>query len=153
MGKVDYSLKYEGEKAARAMIYEVNMSTKASREICSALKGMPLKEAKKYLEDVIKLKRSIPFKRYNRNVAHRSNQEGWDAGRYPQKAAKEFLAMIKNAEGNAEYKGLDAEKMKIIHISAKKGRVFKSVYPRAMGRATTKHGDRVTVEMIVEEVE
>lgn len=153
MGRVDYSLKYKGEKTARAMIYEVSISTKASREICRTIKGMPLKKAMAYLEDVIQMKRPIPFRRYNRNVAHRRNLEGWDAGRFPQKAAREFMILMKNAESNAEYKGLDPEKMKIIHIAAKKGRVFKSVFPRAMGRATPKHGDRVTVEMIVEEAE
>jgi large subunit ribosomal protein L22 len=167
MGRVDYSLKYEGEgegegegrgegegeKTAKAMIYEADISPKASREICRAIKGMQLKKAENYLEDVIKMKRPIPFKRYNRNVAHRGNLEGWDAGRYPQKAAKEFIKLIKNAENNAKYKGLDPEKMKIVHIAAKKGRAFKSIFPRAMGRATPKHRDRVTVEMIIEEVE
>ncbi|MEM2934486.1 MAG: 50S ribosomal protein L22 [Methanocellales archaeon] len=151
MGRVDYSLKYEAEKTAKAMIYEADISPKASREVSRAIKGMLLKKAVTYLEDVIKMKRPVPFKRYNRNIAHRGNLEKWDAGRYPQKTAKEFIKLIKNAENNAKYKGLDPEKMKIVHIAVKKGRAFKSIFPRAMGRATPKHRDRVTLEMIIEE--
>ena len=152
MSRVDYSIDLESDTIAKAMCYEVNISPTHAREICRELKAMLISDAKEYLEDVIALKKAVPFKRYNRNVGHRRGLRKWDAGRYPQKAASEILRLIKNAESNAEYKGLEPEHMRILHISAKRGRVIDGFFPRAMGRTTPKHGDTVTIELILEEV-
>ena len=108
--------------------------------------------AKTYLEDVIALKRAVPFKRYRRNVAHRHGLVGWDAGRYPQKAAKAVLVVLENALANAEYKGMESDKMRIYHAGTKKGRTIRGWMPRAMGRATPKNTETVSVEMILSEV-
>jgi large subunit ribosomal protein L22 len=83
---------------------ELHISPKHAREICRTLRGMRANLARTYLEDVIALKRAIPFKRYRRNVAHRHGLVGWDAGRYPEKAAKAVLNVLDNALANAEYK-------------------------------------------------
>jgi len=106
LGRLDYSLTPAG-RSSRAMGMELHISPKHAREICRTLRGMRAQAALTYLEDVIALKRAVPFKRYNRNVAHRHNLLGWDAGRYPQKAAKEVLTVLKNAVANAEYKGME----------------------------------------------
>ena len=108
--------------------------------------------ARAYLEDVIALKRAIPFKRYRRNVAHRHGLVGWDAGRYPEKAAKAVLIVLDNALANAEYKGMESEKMRIFHAGTKKGRTIQGWMPRAMGRATPKNTETVSVEMVLTEV-
>jgi large subunit ribosomal protein L22 len=108
--------------------------------------------ARAYLEDVIALKRAIPFKRYRRNVAHRHGAVGWDAGRYPEKAAKAVLIVLDNALANAEYKGMESEKMRIFHAGTKKGRTIRGWMPRAMGRATPKNTETVSVEMVLTEV-
>ena len=98
------------------------------------------------------MKRPVPFKRYRRNVAHRHNLVGWDAGRYPEKAAKAVLAVLDNALANAEYKGMEAERMRIFHDGTKKGRTIQGWMPRAMGRATPKNTETVSVEMVLTEV-
>jgi len=139
-------------KASKAMGMELHVSPKHAREITRALRGMKASDARQYLEDVIDLKRAIPFRRYNRNVAHKRGLVGWDAGRYPQKAAKEILAVLINAMSNAEYKGLEPEDMRIFHISTKKGRTIRGWMPRAMGRATPKNTETVSVEIILTEV-
>ncbi len=113
---------------------------------------MRAEAAKIYLEDVIALKRPVPFKRYNSKVPHRRGLIGWDAGRYPQKAAKAVLSVLINAASNAEYKGLDPEDMRITHAVTKKGRTIKGWMPRAMGRATPKDTETVSIEMILTEV-
>jgi large subunit ribosomal protein L22 len=129
------------------------ISFKHAVEICRFIKGRKIEEAKKLLEDVIALKRPVPFKRYKKKVAHKRGLDKWYAGRYPQKACKFILKVLKNLEANAEYKGLDVENMVIVHAQAKKGRVIKKYTPRAFGRATPWFQQLTTVEFVAEERE
>lgn len=145
--KLNYSIEPVAEKTSKAMGKELHISRKHAHEIASAIKGMKLENAREFLEDVAALKRAVPYKRYTRNVPHR---KGMCTGRYPQKAAKEFLRVLKNAESNATYKGLDSENLRITHVATKKGHTFRGSFPRAQGRATPKMHETVSVEMIVE---
>jgi large subunit ribosomal protein L22 len=131
---------------------ELHISPKAAREICRTLRGMRANLARDYLEDVIALKRAVPFKRYARNVAHKHGLVGSDAGRFPQKAAKAVLVVLDNALANAEYKGMESDKMRIFHAGTLKGRTIRGWMPRAMGRATPKNTETVSVEMVLSEV-
>jgi large subunit ribosomal protein L22 len=149
---VGYSTKIDPENSARAIGYELRISPKHSVEICSKLRGMKLDDAKKYLEDVIALKSPIPFKRYKKYVGHRRGS-GYGPGRYPKRAAKEILRLLEHVEHNAEYGGLDIENIRIIHMSAYRGRVFEGRMPRAHGRATAWNTESVNIEIIVEEIE
>jgi len=151
LGRLNYSLTPAG-RSSRAMGMELHISPKHAREICRTLRGMRANLARAYLEDVIALKRAIPFKRFRRNVAHRHGLVGWDAGRYPEKAAKAVLVVLDNALANAEYKGMESDKMRIFHAGTKKGRTIQGWMPRAMGRATPKNTETVSVEMVLTEV-
>lgn len=151
MGRLNYSLTPAG-RSSRAMGMELHISPKHAREICRTLRGMRANSAKAYLEDVVALKRPVPFKRYRRNVAHRHGLVGADAGRYPEKAAKAVLAVLENALANAEYKGMESDKLRIYHAGTLKGRTIRGWMPRAMGRATPKNTETVSVEMILTEV-
>ncbi len=153
MARIKYSYQPSDEtKCAKAMGYEMPISFKHAVEICRFIKGRKISEAKKLLEEVIALKRPIPFKRYKKKVAHK-NIDGWYAGRYPQKACKYILKILKNLEANAEYKGLDVDKLVIVHAEAKMGRKIKKYVPRAFGRATPWFKQLTTVEFVAEEVE
>lgn len=152
MAFTNYSREFDKEITARAQGHELHVSPKHCVELCRELRRMDLTEAKSYLDAVIKKKRAVRFKRYNSEVGHRKGLVGWDAGRYPQKAASEILKVIKNAEANAEYKGLDTEKMKIVHSLMRRGRVIQGRMPRAMGRATPKNTETATVEIVLQEV-
>jgi len=145
--KLNYSIEPEPEKTSKSIGKELPVSRKHAHEISSAIKGMKVDAAREFLEDVSALKRAVPYKRYTENVPHR---KGMCTGRYPQKAAKEFLRVLQNAENNAKYKGLDSETMKISHIATKKGHTFRGAFPRAQGRATPKNHETVSVEMILE---
>lgn len=151
MAKVNYTAEFDPATTAKAMAYELNVSPKHCYEILREIRGKKVTTAKKYLEDVIAMKQSVPFKRFNRNVGHKRHQTGWDAGRYPVKACGEILKVIKHAEANAEYKGLETENMRIIHATSKKGRVTQGMMPRAMGRATPWNIETVTVEVVLGE--
>ncbi|RLI76310.1 50S ribosomal protein L22 [Archaeoglobales archaeon] len=151
MARVSYAYKPQDEtKAAKAMGYEMPISFKHAVEICRAVKGKRINEAMKLLEDVVAMRKAVPFRKYKKKVAHKGGLEKWYAGRYPQKAAKAILKVLRNLEANAEYKGLEVENLRIIHAQAKKGRVLKRYMPRAYGRATPKFRVLTTVEFVAE---
>ncbi len=150
-----YSIRnLDPEKTALASGRDLPISLKEAREICKVIKGMKLSKAKELLEAVIEKKQPIPYRRYHGKVAHHRGLERWKwpAGRYPVKAAREILKVLENAENNAVNKGLDAEKLKIIHAAAHKGPVYKKYTPRAFGRATPWFRKYTHVEIAVAEV-
>ncbi|MBP2133166.1 large subunit ribosomal protein L22 [Methanomicrobium sp. W14] len=153
MARTNYSLKMDGDKFARAKANELPCSPKHSIEIAKFIRGKNTKKAIAYLEDVVAVKKAIPFKTFNMDVAHKRGLDKWDAGRYPVKASAEFIRLLKSVEKNAEYIGLDTEKLEILSVSANRGRRTRGVFPRAMGRATPKFAESVNVEIIVKEVE
>jgi large subunit ribosomal protein L22 len=153
MARIDYSQKISGDTIARAKANELNMSPKHSIEIATFIRHQRVNEAIAYLKDVIGLKKAVPFRRFNRNVAHKRGLPGnWDAGRYPVKASKAYIRVLESVKKNAEYIGLDADNLEIIHVSANRGRAQKSFFPRAMGRATPKVRETVNIEIVVREV-
>jgi len=151
MAFTTYSAEFQKEKTSRSQGHELHVSPKHCVEICRELRGKSLAEGKSYLEAVTKMETPVPFKRHNSGVGHRAGMHGWDAGRYPQKAAREILTVLRNAEANAEYQGLDTEQMFIVHSLARRGRVIEGRMPRAMGRATAKNTDTETVEIVLQE--
>ena len=85
-------------------------------------------------------------------MAHKRGLPGnWDAGRYPVKASRAFVRVLNSVKKNAEYTGLDAENLEIIHVSANRGRPQKAFFPRAMGRASPKIRETVNIEIVVRE--
>ncbi|MBC7129863.1 50S ribosomal protein L22 [Candidatus Bathyarchaeota archaeon] len=140
------------ERTVKASGRELRISHKSAREVCNSIKGMMLNQAKRYLREVIAKKRPVPFKRFKKKAAHRRGLEKAYAGRYPVKAAKHVLKILESAEANAENKGLDAERLKIIHAAAYPGTKIKRYIPRAFGRATPKFETTCHVEIALEEV-
>ena len=152
MGGWNYAFQnFDSTKHVRAAIREKTISHKHAREIAVAIKGLSLEKARDYLLSVVELKRSIPFRRYKNQVGHKSDP-GVMSGRYPQKAATEILKLLDNLESNAEYKGIDLDRLKIINATVHKGRLMKRFIPRAMGRATPKNNAFTHVELVAQEV-
>lgn len=139
------------DRTATASGRELSISPKAAREICASIKGLSLEAAKKLLEEVISLKRPIPYRRYFKKVSHRHELSGWPAGRYPAKAAKCILRILKNVEANAENKGLDISKLYIIHAASHRGFKIRKYIPRAFGRSTPFFHILTHIEIVVEE--
>ena len=50
------------------------------------------------------------------------------SGRYPEKTAWEFLKLLDNLESNAEYKGMDMDRLKIINATSHKGVAIKNLF-------------------------
>ena len=141
---------FDATKHVRAAIREKTISHKHAREIAVAMKGLSIEKARDYLIDVTNFKRSIPFRRYKNQVGHKSDP-GTMSGRYPKKAATEILKLLDNLESNAEYKGMDLDRLKIINATVHKGRLLKRFIPRAMGRSSAKNDAMVDVEIVAQE--
>lgn len=139
------------EKTVRASGREVRVSHKSAREVCKTIKGMMLTQAKQYLKDVMAKKRAVPFRRFKKKGGHRRGLEKAFAGRYPVKAAKHILKILEGAEANGEYKGLDTERLRIIHASAYPGMKIKRYMPRAFGRSSPKVKTLCHIEVALEE--
>ena len=88
---INYSVEADPETTAKGMLRDRPISIKHSKAIAREIKGMTVAEAEEYLNAVVNEERSVPFKQHNTGVGHRSDIDGWDAGRYPNKASKDFL--------------------------------------------------------------
>ncbi|HXW36885.1 MAG TPA: 50S ribosomal protein L22 [Nitrososphaerales archaeon] len=150
-----YGYSYEGFDPAvhvRASGREVNISPKAAREIALTIKGMPLTKAIDRLELVREKKMAVAFRRHKLKVGHRSELSGFPSGSYPVKAAGAFVQVLKNLQSNSEFKGLDPERVQIVHASAFAGRTLKDFTPRAFGRSSPNFRQLVHIELIGKEV-
>ncbi|WP_435175863.1 50S ribosomal protein L22 [Halorussus sp. AFM4] len=150
---ISYSVETDPDTTAKGMLRERHMSHKHSKAIAREIKGMTAAEATEYLEAVVDGERSVPFKSHNSGVGHRSDIDGWDAGRFPEKASEAFLDLIENVVNNADEQGFDGESMEIMHVAAHKVGEVQGRKPRAMGRASAWNTPEVDVELVLEEVE
>jgi large subunit ribosomal protein L22 len=139
------------EKTAKASGRELKISHKASREVCKAIKGMMLNDAKQYLRDVAAKKKAVPYTRYNKKLPHRHGLIKTFAGRYPIKASQQILDVLESAQSNAENKGLDVDRLRIMHAAAYQGIKLKRYTPRAHGRASPKYDTTTHVEIVIDE--
>jgi large subunit ribosomal protein L22 len=144
---------FDKTKHVRAALREKDISHKHAREIAVAIKGMSIEKAREFLENVIAKRIAVPFRRHNNEVAHRSNiRDGFFSGRFPKKAAGEFLRLLDNLESNGEYKGMDLDRLKIVSAVVHKGTKLERFTPRAMGRSSPKIDTLVHVELVAQEV-
>ena len=106
---VRYSLDPESlTKSCKSRGSNLRVHFKNTRETAEAIKGIHIRKASKYLQEVTLKKQCVPFRRYVGGVGRRAQvkQCGWTQGRWPRKSAEFLLHMLKNAESNnAELKG------------------------------------------------
>ncbi len=140
------------EKTVKASGRELRVSPKSAIEVCAAIKGMKLDAAKTFLEQIQRKEKAVPYRKHRKTLPHRKNLQKFAAGRYPVKAAHKILEIIESAESNAMYKGLESERLRIVHAAAYPGIKIKRVIPRAMGRATPKNKTLCHVEIVLEQV-
>lgn len=141
----------EAEVTARAAGRDLAIKPRHAINICAAIRGMDLAAAQAYLEDVIAKRRAIPFRKHNTKVGHRRG--GMGPGRYPVRASRAILAVLANAESNAEYKGLEPEDMFILHAVAQRGAPIEGSMPRAQGRSSPWNKATTHIEIVVMEKE
>ena len=137
-----------GVNVARARGVEVPISPKKTYEVLNAIRGLPLDRARSLLEAVEEERRAIPFRRYNQETAHK---RATGPGRYPRKVASQVLKVLQNAEENAEYEGLDTDRLFVKVAASARGRITKASMPRAHGRATAWHEQTTNIEIVLGE--
>jgi large subunit ribosomal protein L22 len=147
-----YSTVSDASTTARAYGRDLPCSPKSGRNVARAIKGMPVERAKTFLDEVAALKTPVPFFVRKRKIAHRRGQ-GFGPGKYPKKVAECFLKVLQSAEANAEYKGLEKERLVITHATAYQGQVQQAYTPRAQGRATPHFERTCNFEVILTQVE
>jgi large subunit ribosomal protein L22 len=153
MPKWGYSITetLDPEKTAKASGRELKVSHKAAREVCKAVKGMTLTQSKEFLRDVMAKKKPVPYTRYTKKLGHKGGMQKRFVGRYPIKTAEQVLNVIQAAQANAENKGLDVDRLRVMHAAAYPGMKLKRYTPRAHGRASPKYDITTHVEIVLDE--
>jgi large subunit ribosomal protein L22 len=150
---ISYSVEADPDTTAKAMLRERPVSLKHSKAVARQIKGMTVADAREYLEAVIEGERSVPFKQHNDGVGHRDDIDGWDAGRYPEKASEAFLDLLSNGANNAEQQGFTPEEMTIGHVAPHKVDEQRGLNPQAYGRTGEWNTVIVDVELVLESQE
>ena len=155
MAKKDYQSEVgKKSKTARALITNAPISAKYSFEVCNQIKTKPVNKAIEFFERIIKHEDYLPLPVYHKRVAHRKGnaKEGTKSGRYPEKVAKEFIKLLELAKANADFKGLDAEKLLIIHAFASIGINRFSYQSKGRISGKSRRRNATNIEVIVQEM-
>ena len=94
----------EKPKRTKAVVNASNIpiSTKHSAAICMFIKRKKIQEAIGDLELVARIKKPVPMKG---EIPHRKGRIM--SGRFPEKAAREFIILLKSLSSNSAYHGLE----------------------------------------------
>ena len=115
-------------KSVKVYGRNLRISTKHSVEISRAISNTTLAKSKRILQNLVDKKAGID-------------------GKYYTKASGEMLDLIKSGESNAEFKGLEPEKM-IVHASAHQG--FSYFTPRRF-KLARKRSHITNIQIVLEE--
>merc|ERR1712087_909157 len=112
-----------------------------------------LEDAKNYLEAVVDKKRVIPFRRFKSGVGRCAQAKEFKTtqGRWPEKSCKIVLGLLRNAESNAESKGLDMDNLSINHVAVNRATPGRRRTYRAHGRINPFNSHPCHIEMFAEE--
>eukprot|EP00834_Sanchytrium_tribonematis_P001260 NODE_29_length_37665_cov_1.081563.p21 type:complete len:189 gc:universal NODE_29_length_37665_cov_1.081563:32630-33196(+) len=143
------------EKSVKAKASNIRVSYKNTFETANALKGMKLKKAVYYLNDVKAHKRCIPFRQFNRGVGRTPQCKEWKhtQGRWPEKSCDFLLSVLKNLESNAEKKGLNVDSLVVNHVSVNQAAKMRRRTYRAHGRINAYLSSPSHLEIIATEEE
>lgn len=116
---------------------------------------MTLRRAQRFLKNVVDHKECVPFRRFNSGVGRcaQAKQWGTSIGRWPKKSADFLLQLLKNAEANADYKGLNTETLVIDHIQVNRAPCLRRRTYRAHGRINPYMSSPCHVELTLTEKE
>ncbi|XP_071035131.1 large ribosomal subunit protein uL22 isoform X1 [Parasteatoda tepidariorum] len=143
-------------KSCKARGSNLRVHFKNTRETAQAIKKMPLRRAQRYLKNVISKKEIVPFRRFNGTVGRKAQVKAWSGvtqGRWPKKSAEFLLQLLRNAESNADYKGLDVDRLVIEHIQVNRAPKMRRRTYRAHGRINPYMSSPSHIEVILTEKE
>lgn len=85
---------------------DLPISTKYAVDICKFIRGLPIEKAISKLEEVEKKMIAVPMKGEYGHKKH-AKKFASGSGKYPQKAAKEFIKLLRNLSANSVSNGLE----------------------------------------------
>merc|ERR1711924_231012 len=120
----------------KAMGVDLSVHFKNTYETAQAIKGMTLRSAQTYLEDVCEKKQCVPFRKFRGGIGRTPQAKAFkmSQGRWPIKSAKILLDLLRNAESNAEFKNLDTDNLTVQHIQVNPAQQGRRRTYRAHGR-------------------
>ena len=127
---------------------------KNTYNVARVCKGMKLKKAMSYLNDVLDHKHCIPFRRFTKHIGRTAQAKAFklSQGRWPEKSVKAVQSLLKNVHANAEAKGLDTEKCVITHALVQRAVNGRRRTYRAHGRVTPYLSSNCHIEFHVTEI-
>merc|ERR1712176_1503030 len=142
-------------KSCKARGSYLRVHFKNTHETAQAIKNMHIRKATRYLKDVLEKKQIIPFRRFSGGVGRKAQAKahGCSQGRWPVKSATFLLHLLKNAESNADCKGLDVDSLVIDHIQVNRAPYMRRRTYRAHGRINPYMSSPCHIEMILSEKE
>ncbi|KAL2380552.1 60S ribosomal protein L17 [Blastomyces dermatitidis] len=140
-------------KSARSRGSYLRVSFKNTRETAQAINGLKLQRAVAYLENVMAHKEAVPFRRFAGDVGRcaQGKQFGVSKARWPVKSAEFLLSLLKNAEANADIKGLDTGNLIVQHIQVNQAPKQRRRTYRAHGRINPYMSSPCHIELILTE--
>lgn len=142
-------------KSASARGSYLRVSFKNTRETAQAINGWNLEKAQKYLDQVLDHQRAIPFRRFNHSIGRtaQGKEFGVTKARWPAKSVNFIKDLLRNAQSNAEVKGLDVSKLKISNIQVNQAPKQRRRTYRAHGRINAYQSSPSHIEIILTEVD
>ncbi|PHH79805.1 hypothetical protein CDD82_2161 [Ophiocordyceps australis] len=142
-------------KSARARGAYLRVSFKNTRETAQAINGWKLQRAIAFLENVKEHKEAVPMRRYAGSTGRcaQGKQFGVSKARWPVKSAQYLLDLLKNAESNADAKGLDTGALIVKHIQVNQAPKQRRRTYRAHGRINPYMSNPCHIELILTEGE
>ncbi|XP_064087886.1 large ribosomal subunit protein uL22 [Palaemon carinicauda] len=142
-------------KSCRAKGSNLRCSFKNTCETANAIKKMSLARAVRFLKNVMNKKECVPFRVFNGGVGRCAQAKAWKTsqGRWPKKSARFLLDLLKNAESNAQYKGLEVDHLVIEHIMVQRARQMRRRTYRAHGRINPFMSSPCHIEVFLAEKE
>src|SRR3989338_4594011 len=111
------TIELDASKCASAKSFNLPISSRQSTEIGRFLRYRSVEFATRTLQEVVALRTPVPNRRHVYDLGHKP---GIGPGRFPQKAAREFLRVILGAQKNAQFKGLNTASLKIVKLISHK---------------------------------
>ena len=136
---IEYTLKVsDPSKVVRARGSNMRFHYKNVYETATAIKGMQLQKAMKYLDNCSQKKDIIPFTRYTGCVGRKAQvnhkKHKGTQGRWPVKAIKLVRDLLTSAESNAAIQNLEPTSLYVTHIVVQRAPKQRRRTYRAHGR-------------------
>lgn len=134
------------ENCARARLEDVNASYKDLAQVCGVIRNKKTDWAVGFLEKAAEGTIPVRYRKHNTRLGHR-RELGGKKGRYPVKAARIVLKVLKSAMSNGKVTGL-GESFTVLSATANKKRIYPRIAPK--GRWSRSFLETSRVEIILQ---